>query len=189
MSQLSSLNDMCKGKLGFIFSDTAAFELKPIIESNRVKCDAKIGMIAQCDVVVPCGSTGLDPSQISFFHALQISTKINKGQIEIVKDFQVCIKGQPVTNSASALLKKLNITPFDYGMELVGVYDNGSILSPEIVSITPDIILQMFTKNAQNIAALSLALNIPTQASIPHLIANGFKNIAAISLETNFKIK
>jgi large subunit ribosomal protein LP0 len=40
-------------------------------------------------VFVPAGPTGMDPSQISFFHALQISTKINKGQIEITKDYQV----------------------------------------------------------------------------------------------------
>lgn len=68
--QIQSLTERTKGKIGLIFSDCAAFELKPVIESNRVKCDAKVGMIAQCDVVVPSGSTGLDPSQISFFHAL-----------------------------------------------------------------------------------------------------------------------
>lgn len=70
-----------------------------------------------------------------------MSTKINKGAIEICKEFQVCYKGQEVNNSAAALLKKLNITPFEYGMELIGVYSNGSILSPEIVSLTPAVIL------------------------------------------------
>jgi len=60
------------------------------------------------------------------------------------------------------LLKKLNITPFEYGMELVGVYDNGSILDPEIVSITPSSILEKFRVGVNNIAALSLELNIPT---------------------------
>lgn len=56
--------------MGLIFSDVAAFELKPIIESHRVKTSAKVGMIAQCDVIVPPGPTGMDPSSISFFHAL-----------------------------------------------------------------------------------------------------------------------
>jgi large subunit ribosomal protein LP0 len=62
MPQLTTLIDQTKGKLGLIFSDMAAFELKDIIKSNRVKCAAKVGMVAQCDVVVPPGSTGLDPS-------------------------------------------------------------------------------------------------------------------------------
>jgi large subunit ribosomal protein LP0 len=47
-------------------------------------------------------------------------------------------------------------------MELVGVYDNGSILDPEIVSITPSSILEKFRVGVNNIAALSLELNIPT---------------------------
>lgn len=62
MTELQTFYDNCKGKIGYIFTDTPAFELKPIILSNRVKTDAKVGMIAQCDVVVPPGGTGLDPN-------------------------------------------------------------------------------------------------------------------------------
>lgn len=189
MPQLNSLIEQTKGKVGLIFSDTPAFELKPIIESHRVKTTAKVGMISQCDVTVPCGATGLDPSQISFFHALQMTTKINKGQIEIVKEYQVCFNGKEVNNSAAVLLKKLNITPFEYGMELVSVYSNGSILSPEIVSITPDSIVERFQSAVQNIASMSLALGMPNAASVPHMIANTFKTVCAISMESGFDIE
>lgn len=44
--KLNALIDQTNGKLGLIFSDLAAFELKSIIQSNRVKCAAKVGMIA-----------------------------------------------------------------------------------------------------------------------------------------------
>jgi len=57
--------------------------LKPRIESFTIPAAAKAGMEAQCDVVIPPGPSGMDPSQIGFFHALSISTKIVKGQIEI----------------------------------------------------------------------------------------------------------
>jgi len=73
-------------------------------------------------------------------------------------------------------------------MELVGVYDDGSFLSPEVVSITPDDILDKFTENVANVTSLSLALNIPTQLSVPHMIANAFKNVAAVSLETGYDL-
>lgn len=118
-----------------------------------------------------------------------MSTKINKGQIEIIKEFQVCTKGMEVNNSGAALLKKLNITPFEYGMELIGVYSNGSILTPDIVSITPDSILEKFQSAVTNISAMSLQLNLPTAASVPHMIANAFKNVCAISLESGFEIE
>lgn len=189
MPQLNNLIEATKGKLGLIFSDRAAFELKPVIESNRQPCTAQVGMIAQCDVTIPTGSTGMDPSQIAFFHALQVSTKINKGAIEIVKEFQVLKKGNVVTTAGAVLLKKLNITPFEYGMELVTVYSDGSILDPAVVNITPSVILEKFSQNVQNITAMSLGLNIPTELSVPHSIANAFKNVCAISLEVKFEIE
>ena len=36
------------------------------------------------------------------------------------------------------------------------------------------------------IAAACLALNYPTLASIPHSIVNGYKNVLAVSVETEY---
>ena len=38
----------------------------------------------------------------------------------------------------------------------------------------------------KNIAALSLAANYPTLAAVPHSIINGYKNILAISVGTDY---
>lgn len=81
------------GKVAMVISDRPVFELMPIIESNRIDTVAKVGIVSPCAVVVPAGPTGMDPSQIGFFHALKITTKINKGQIEILKDVQVLVEG------------------------------------------------------------------------------------------------
>ncbi len=185
---LDRLSELCHKKIGLIFSDEPVFELRPIIEGNKVETAAKVGTIAPCDVVIPPGPTGMDPSQISFFHALKISTKIQKGQIEIVKDFKVCEKGRQVTNSEAVLLQKLGIKPFFYGMEVISVYDDGSILQQDVLSISPSEILSKFQAGASNITALSLELGIPTEASVPYMIANAFKNLAAISVETSYKL-
>lgn len=93
-----------------------------------VATEARIGAIAPVDFVCPAGPTGLDPSQINFFHALNISTKIVKGQIEITKDFKACTVGKKVKASEAALLKKLNFKPFHYGMKIFTVYDEGCII-------------------------------------------------------------
>ena len=73
-------------------------------------------------------------------------------------------------------------------MELEGVYDDGSILDPSVVSITPDDIVARFTQNVGNLTSMSLALNIPTQLSVPHMIANAFKNVAAVAIETDYDL-
>ena len=51
-----------KGKVGLIFSNRPAYELKPKIEANKLETVARVGVIAPNDVVIPAGATGLDPS-------------------------------------------------------------------------------------------------------------------------------
>lgn len=50
------------GKVGLIFSQEPAFELKSVIESNKLDTPAKVGVLAPNDVTIPAGATGLDPS-------------------------------------------------------------------------------------------------------------------------------
>jgi large subunit ribosomal protein LP0 len=189
LPQLDKLAGLCKGKIGLIFSDSPVFELKPLIEANKVPCAAKVGAVAPIDVTIPPGPTGMDPSQISFFHALSISTKIQKGQIEMTKEFKVATKGKKIGNSEAALLQKLNLKPFQYGIEMKYVYDDGSIMTPEVFNMSPDEIIGKFRKGCNNLASISLNLGMPNELSIPHMIINGFKNVAAIGLETGLKFK
>lgn len=187
--QIEKLLQCCKGKVGFIFSDAAVSDLKPIIEGNRIPAPAKVGTFAPLEVVIPPGPTGLDPSQISFFHTLNISTKIQKGQIEIVKEFKVCEKGKKIGNSEAAILQKLNIKPFSFGMEILFVYDDGAILTPDIFNVDTEQILGKFRNAANQLAAVSLAIGHPNVLSVPHMLKNGVKSIASIALETGLKIK
>jgi len=187
--QIEKLLTYCKGKVGFIFSDHPVFELKPLIESNRIPAPAKVGTLAPAEVVIPPGSTGLDPSQISFFHTLNISTKIQKGQIEITKEYRVCEKGKKIGNSEAAILQKLNIKPFSFGMEILYVYDDGAILAPEVFNLNPEALLGKIRTAASSIAAISLAIGSPNILSLPHMVINGFKNVASIALETGYPLK
>jgi len=189
VSNLDKVSGLLKGKIGLIFSDSPIFDLKPLIESNRKPAAAKVGMVAPLDVTIPPGPTGMDPSQISFFHALNMSTKIQKGQIEISKEFKVCTAGKKVENSAAVLLQKLSIKPFAYGMEILWVWDNGTLLAPEIFNMNPADILNKFRSVASKMAAISLQIGQPNQLSLPHMVVNTFKNIAAIALQTGLKFK
>jgi len=187
--QIDKLTQLCKGKVGFIFSDAPIHELRPMIESNRIPAPAKVGVISPTEVSIPPGPTGLDPSQISFFHTLNISTKIQKGQIEITKEFKCLEKGKKIGNSEAAILAKLNIKPFSFGMEILFVYDDGSILTPDVFNLDPEALLGKIRKAANNITAISLAIGQPNALSIPHMVINGFKKLAAAALETGIKIK
>merc|ERR1719245_2439181 len=176
------------GNVGFVFTNEDLSEVRDILLSNKKEAPAKAGAIAPLDVFVPGGNTGQGPEKTSFFQALAIPTKITKGTIEILSDIHLVKKDEKVGASEAALLLMLNIKPFHYGLVINSVYDNGAVFSPEILDITDDDILKKFTSGISNIAAASLAIGYPTVASVPHSVANGFKNIAAVCLEADIDI-
>merc|ERR1712025_1489154 len=105
-----------------------------------------------------------------------------KGQIEMTNDTHLISVGEKVTASQAALLQKLGIEPFTYGMELKSVFDNGSLFDAKVLDITDDVLATKFASAVTALASLSLALGYPTQASLPHSISNAFKSILSVSL-------
>ena len=138
--------------------------------------------MAPSNVIIPKGPTGCDPGQTAFFQTLQIATKITRGQIEIVNDIVLITEGDKVTASQAALLQKLDISPFTYGLKLNSVYDNGSLFDAKVLDITDDVLAAKFGEALKALASLSLAIGYPTQASVPHSIANAFKVIVSVTI-------
>jgi large subunit ribosomal protein LP0 len=175
-----------KGNIGFVFTNDDIKEIRDAIKSNRVQAPARAGAIAPVDVFVPPGNTGMEPGQTSFFQALGIPTKISRGTIEIVNEVHLVKLGEKVGPSEATLLNKLNISPFTYGLTVEHIYDNGNVFSPEVLDITDDDLIENLVTGIKNIAALSLEINYPTVASVPHSLANGYKNLIAISLVSDY---
>jgi len=183
---LEALLPLIKGNVGFVFCKSDLPEIKKILQTNRVEAPAKQGSIAPSKVVVLAMNTGLEPTQTSFFQALNIPTKIARGQIEIIQDVNLIEEGQKIGASEANLLAKLNIKPFSYGLTVGSVYDHGSIYSHKVLDLTDEDLLSKFHRGVRNIASLSLAIGIPTVASLPHSITRGYKNILSISLATEY---
>jgi len=169
-----------RGNVGLIFLKDSASECKDIVLKYTVPAPAKAGIEANCDVTVPAGPTGCDPSQTSYFQALNVPTKISKGQIEITSDIPLIKKGERVTPGAASLLQKLDIKPFTFGLVIKEVYDDGNMFSPDVLDYTEDMIADRFTVGIRNLAAVSLEIGYPTLASIPHSLTNAMKWCTAV---------
>lgn len=183
---LDTLIPLIRGNLGMIFTNGNLNEVRKIAEELRIPAAAKVGAITPKSIIAPAGPTGMEPTQTSFLQALNIASKIVKGQVEIISDTEIVKPGERVTTSAAALLQKLNIRPFSYGLSVETVYDNGTTYQAAILDIDDGKLLGMFFAGVNRVAGLSLAIGYPTAASIPHSIANGFKNVVAIALETAY---
>jgi large subunit ribosomal protein LP0 len=187
--QFEKLMPHVRGNIGFVFTSSDLKDIREIIVSNKVAAPARAGAVAPNDVYVPGGNTGMEPGKTSFFQALGIPTKIARGTIEIVGDVQVVKAGTKVGTSEATLLNMLNISPFTYGMTVVQVYDNGAVFPPEILDIEEKTLLDGFMSGVKTIAAISLAINFPTIASVTHSLVNSYKNLLAVSLATDYEFE
>ncbi|XP_049402948.1 60S acidic ribosomal protein P0 [Solanum stenotomum] len=174
------------GNVGLIFTKGDLKEVSEEVAKYKVGAPARVGLVAPVDVVVPPGNTGLDPSQTSFFQVLNIPTKINKGTVEIITPVELIKKGDKVGSSEAALLAKLGIRPFSYGLVVVSVYDNGSVFSPEVLDLTEDDLIEKFAMGVSMVTSLALAISYPTLAAAPHMFTNAYKNVLAIAIETDY---
>merc|ERR1719195_1373650 len=176
--------EMVQGNIGFVFlpRNEDITTVRDEVTAEQVQTAAKAGIEAPDDVVVPAGPTGQDPSQTTFFQALDIPTKINCGQVEIVSDVKLITKGEKVNRSAAELLVMLNIKPFYYGITVHHIYQNGDVFPAAVLDISASDIASAFNSAVREVAALCLALNYPTAASVPHSIMDAYKNMLAIGL-------
>lgn len=181
-----SLIPVLQGNVGLIFTKGDLKEVSEEVAKYKVGAPARVGLVAPIDVVVPPGNTGLDPSQTSFFQVLNIPTKINKGTVEIITPVELIKKGDKVGSSEAALLAKLGIRPFSYGLVVEQVYDSGSTFSPEVLDLTEDDLLGRFAAGVSMVTSLALAVSYPTLAAAPHMFINGFKNLLAIAVATEY---
>jgi large subunit ribosomal protein LP0 len=178
----NNITHKMSGNVGFVFTNSDLPKIRDLILANRVPAPARVGAVSPVDVVVPAGPTGVDPGQTSFFQVLQIPTKIVKGQIEITNPVNLIKKGDKVGSSEAALLSKLNIKPFSYGLVIDCVFDNGSIFSVDVLDIDDAFLSSKFMDAVRKIAAISLTIGYPTQASLPHSIAGAFKSLVAVTV-------
>ncbi|CAK9092233.1 unnamed protein product [Durusdinium trenchii] len=215
---LDKLRAIIQGNLGFIFATRGALggqncttddirEVLGKLLGRAVKRSVK--QAAENSIVdwfIPSGPTGMDPSQTSFFQALNIGTKIVKGQIELVSDFKIlaeprlkyrrhvgCVLpnrvGERVTASGAVLLNKLGIRPFEYKMEVKYVFQDAAVFSAAVLDMSEEMLIQKFLAGIANMAAFSREVGIPTEAGLPHAFGNAFRNVAALVADIDFTFK
>jgi len=178
------------GNIGLVFTnDPDLKKIRDICLATKVPAAAKAGIKAPADVVIPKGITTLEPTKTCFLQALNIASKINRGTIEILQDVHLIKKGDKVGSSESTLLQMLDIRPFEYGLQMVAVYDEGSTSEASIIDTTDEVILSKFLVGIGNVASLCMGINFPSIASFPHVVMNGFKNLLSIALSTEYSFE
>jgi len=176
---LQNLLDNIGGNMGFIFckEQSGIEKARAVMAEFVVPAAAKAGVISPLEVKLPAGPSGLEPSQINLCQAMNISTKIVKGMIEFVSEVTLFGPGDKVSLSAVALLNKLGVKPFEYGMKVRQVYQDGEVFDAAVLDITDDVLMGKFMTGVNHVAAFGREIGIPTEAGLPHMMCNAFKKL------------
>lgn len=184
--KLEELLPFIKGNMGFVFTNGDLNEIRKVVTGFKVPAAAKVGVVAPINVVIPPGPTGLDPGQTSFFQTLNISTKIVRGTIEITNEVRLCNVGEKVSASAVALLSKLGLKPFEFGITVDQVYEDGSVYDAKVLDLSQDDLIGMFARAVSKLAAISFEIGEINAATVPHSFGRAFKTLCCIVVNTDY---
>ena len=171
-----------------IFTNKDIADISNITSKYVIEKQAKPGQLSPVEIIIPAGPTGMDSSQIDYFQALKIPTKVMRNQLEITTATKILTVGQKITLSEINLMKKFNIKPYKHQMRIRKLLLNGKLYGEEILKVTDDYMKVRLEQGIKNILGFSLAAHVPTEAAAPHIISNAFRNICALSLGTNVLI-
>lgn len=187
--ELQGIREKLKLNIALVFTNESLADIKKLIEENKMPAAARAGAVAQLDVIIEKGITALEPSMTSFLQALNIGTKITKGSIEIINDVHLLKQGVKVDASQAALLQKMDMLPFAYGLVVRFVFDNGTVFEPSVLDITDEQIMGSFQYGVKQVAALSIMTGQPTLVSVPYSILLAFRNLLSISVATDYEFE
>ncbi len=110
-----------------VISELDAYELAGILATKKTPVYAKAGQVAEDDIEVKDGPTDLLPGPaISELGALGLQVAVEDGKIAIKAPKVVVTKGQTINENAASIFMKLNIMPFNVGLNVSAAYDVAS---------------------------------------------------------------
>lgn len=187
--ELDKLRQSMKLNVALVFTNMDLGECRTLVQSNRMPAPAKAGQLAQVAVKIEKGVTGLEPTMTNFLQALNIGSKITKGMIEIINDVNLFAAGDKIDASQAALLQKMNILPFAYGLDVTLAFEEGTLFDAAVLDITTETLHGIFKKACMNIAAISIEREEPNMVSVPYSILLAYSNLLAITNQTDFSFK
>ncbi len=108
----------------FVISDLEGYELAGILNKKKTPAFAKAGQISPDDIEVKEGLTNLVPGPaISELGALGIQITVQDGKIAIKSNKVILKQSQTISEAVASVLQKLEIQPFNVGLEPRLIYD------------------------------------------------------------------
>ena len=184
---IKDLIEHVTGPVVFIFSEQDPFMLSKFLSENKTAAPAKGGQIAQKDIIVPEMNTGVAPGPfISELAGLKIPSRVKGGVIHIIADTVAVKPGDVISNAMALMLSRLGIEPMELQLRLIAAYSDGEVLTNESFDLDLDSLFSQVVMGHQYAINLSVNIGIPTEDTIPLIIAKANMEAKSLALEVGF---
>ena len=124
IKELHGLVQYVDDSTAMLFSDSDTFEISGILAEEKSPSKAKAGQIAPSDIEVKAGPTELLPGpDISALSAVGLIPKVEDGKIAVMQDKVIVKEGEEIKEAHASIMAKLDIIPFEVGVEPVAAFD------------------------------------------------------------------
>ena len=152
-----------------LFSESDAFEISGILASEKSPAKAKAGQIAPSDIEVKAGPTELIPGpDISALSAVGLAPKVENGKIAIMQDKIIVKEGEEITEAHASIMAKLDIIPFEVGVEPIAAYMDGEVYAD--IKIDKDAMVEAIMSDYAQALPFAVEIAYPTIETIDFIL-------------------
>ncbi len=183
----SKFEDILTGQNILLFTNLNAFELGLLLEKHKAKTFYKPGEIAQQEIIVPEGNTGLSPGPIlSTFSKLKIPVRVQGNSIVITRDTKVAKPGDVISEELASLLQRLGIALKEVKIKVKVAYDGGVIIPGDQLILNIDEYMEMI--RSAHVDALKIGAEIawPVPEVLELSLIKAYREALALAAEAGY---
>ncbi len=183
---IEELEKHLQGMPALLFSKENPFKLYKTLKKSKSSAPAKAGQTAPRDIIVPAGPTPFAPGPvIGELGAMGIKTAVEGGKIAIQEDTVVVKEGEEIKANVAGMLTRLGIKPMEIGLDLVAVYEDGTIYTKDVLDIDEEQLLVQLQDANRWAFNLAVEAGYFTKDTINMLVPKAFNEAKALALEAN----
>jgi len=183
---IEQLEEFIKGMPAMIFTKDNPFKLYKKLDDNKSSAPAKAGQTASNDIVIPAGPTPFSPGPIiGELGALKIKTAIEGGKVAVKEDSTVVKEGEEINSELAGILTRLGIEPMEIGLNLVAVYEEGSIFTKDVLHIDDKEYSDKVNFAASETFNLAMYIGYATEDTIRPLLQKAHMDSIALGKSEN----
>ena len=181
IKELHGLVQYVDDSIAILFSDKDAFEISGILADEKSQAKAKAGQISPTDIEVKAGPTELLPGpDISALSAVGLIPKVEDGKIAVLQDKVIAKEGTTITPELASIMAKLDIIPFEVGIEPIAAYNEGKIYKD--IKIDKEAVISELEECFGRALPFAVEITYPARETLDYIIGKAGIEEKAIEL-------